>query len=183
MNANAKADGEPLLELLDDLLPDDLHRDVFAACTEARWSFGHRSSDDRTSRPFWFMDLSGVDAIDRLWREVKPELERIAGTSLVVVRQYANGHTYGLGGRPHFDDERPGTFTLLYYPMLSWKPEWEGETLFFSAAGHVVAGVAIAPNRAVFFDSRMSHAGRAPDRDCPELRVTVALKLIAATNA
>ena len=62
-------------------------------------------------------------------------------------------------------------------PMPTWKREWEGETLFFSDPGHVAAGVAIAPNRAVFFDARMVHAGRAPSRDCPELRVSLAYKL------
>ena len=95
----------------------------------------------------------------------------------MVARQYANGHTYGLGGRPHYDDLRAGTFTLLYYPMPKWEPAWEGETLFFTPAGHVAAGIAIAPNRAVLFDLRMSHSARAPSRDCPELRVTLAFKL------
>ena len=95
----------------------------------------------------------------------------------MVARQYANGHTYGLGGRPHYDDVRPGTFTLLYYPMPKWEPVWEGETLFFTPTGHVAAGIAIAPNRGVLFDSRMSHSARAPSRDCPELRVTLAFKL------
>jgi len=183
MSSRTAADSEALLQLIDDLLPAELQRDVFAACMEPRWSFGNRSSEEQSSRPFWLMDLTNVDAVDRLWSHVKPELERMAGTQLRVLRQYANGHTYGLGGRPHHDDTRPGTFTLLYFPMLSWKPEWEGETLFFSAGGHVVAGVAIAPNRAVFFDSRMAHSGRAPSRDCSELRVTIALKLIAHSEA
>ncbi len=37
------------------------------------------------------------------------------------------------------------------------------------------------PNRAVLFDSRIPHAGRAPGRMCPELRVTVAYKLESAS--
>jgi len=36
---------------------------------------------------------------------------------LTVLRQYANGHTYGQGGLLHHDDKRPDTYTLLYYPM------------------------------------------------------------------
>ncbi len=142
-----------------------------------RWYFGNRSSDTQASRPFWKMDLDDVDAVDRLWRHAKPVCERLTESPLRVVRQYGNGHTYGLGGQPHYDDVRAGTFTLLYYPMPRWEPAWEGETLFFNPAGHVAAGVAIAPNRAVLFDSRMSHSARAPSRDCPELRVTLAFKL------
>jgi SM-20-related protein len=96
------------------------------------------------------------------------------------VRQYANGHTYGLGGQPHTDDARPGTFTLLYYPMPVWLPEWEGETLFYDLQGELIGGVKPAPNRAVLFDSRIPHCGRAPGRACPALRVTVAFKLETA---
>lgn len=173
-------DGPVLLEVIENLAPPELHREVWAACMAPRWYFGNRSTDEQSSRPFWKMDMEGVAAIDRLWEHARVQCERLAGMPLRVVRQYANGHTYGLGGRPHFDDTRSGAFTLLYYPMLSWKPEWEGETVFFSSEGHIAAGVALAPNRAVFFDSRMSHSARAPSRDCPDLRVTLAWKLVSA---
>ncbi|MDX2087145.1 MAG: hypothetical protein SFX73_04820 [Kofleriaceae bacterium] len=145
-----------------------------------RWVFGNRSTTDQAARPFWVMDLTGVDAIDALWRHVAPTCEQLTGHKLHVLRQYANGHTYGLGGRPHFDDVRPGTFTFLYYPMVRWPREWEGETLFFSPDGHIVAGVAVAPNRGVLFDARMLHSARAPSRDCPDLRITIAIKLAAS---
>lgn len=168
-----------VFQILESLAPPELHRAVWGACTEPRWSFGHRSTEADTSRPFWKMDLDGIAAVDALFEHARPTCERLAGTKLRVLRQYANGHTYGLGGQPHYDDVRPGTFTLLYYPVPVWKPEWEGETLFFSEAGHIAAGVAIAPNRAVFFDARMSHSARAPSRDCPDLRITLAYKLVA----
>jgi Rps23 Pro-64 3,4-dihydroxylase Tpa1-like proline 4-hydroxylase len=61
--------------------------------------------------------------------------------------------------------------------MPEWRLEWDGETVFFDAKGEVMAGVRPAPNRAVIFDSRIPHAGRAPSRACTALRVTVAFKL------
>lgn len=168
-----------VMQVIEQLAPPDLHRAVCEACMQPRWYFGNRSTDAQSSRPFWKMDMDGVEAVDALLVHAKPTLEKLASAKLRVIRQYANGHTYGLGGRPHFDDVKPGTFTLLYYPVREWKPEWEGETLFFTDRGHVAAGVAVAPNRAVFFDSRMSHSARAPSRDCPELRITLAYKLVA----
>src|SRR5262249_54261958 len=56
---------------------------------------------------------------------------------------------------------------------------WNGETLFYDDRGEIVLAVVPRPNRAVFFDSRISHVGRAPSRGCPALRVTVAYKLEA----
>lgn len=170
-----------LFRIIEKLAPGDLHQAVWTACMEKRWYFGNQSNTgDDGALPFWKMDLDGVPAVDQLWQHSRAACEAIAGHPLRIVRVYANGHTYGLGGQPHVDDPRDGTVTLLYYPMLAWRPEWEGETLWFDGGGNVIAGVAPAPNRAVLFDSRLLHAGRAPSRYCGGLRVTIAYKLEAA---
>lgn len=166
--------------ILDNFAPPSLHRAVWETCMTSRWHFGNLSTAGTPGRPFWKMDLAGDQAVDALWRHSKALCEQLAGHPLAVDRQYANGHTFGLGGRPHYDDSREGTCTLLYYPMPEWHPEWEGETLYFDRAGNIAAGVAIAPNRGVFFDSRIAHSARGPSRDCPGLRVTVAFKLVPA---
>lgn len=167
----------PFLRVIQRLAPPELHKAVWQACLQKRWYFGNQSVTGEAGLPFWKMDLDDDEAVARLWEHSRAGCEKLAGRPLRVVRQYANGHTYGLGGRPHRDDDREGTFTLLYYPMPEWRPEWEGETLFFSAEGDVLAGVKPAPNRAVLFDSRIPHAGRAPARGYAGLRVTVAYKL------
>jgi hypothetical protein len=166
-----------LFKVIERLASDALHLSVWQACMEKRWYFGNQSVTEQAAIPFWKMDLDHVPALDQLWQQSRSVCEQITGCSLKVVRQYANGHTYGLGGRPHTDDAREGAFTLLYYPMPVWRPEWEGETLFFDNNGDVLTGVAPTPNRAVLFDSRLLHAGRAPSRYCGGLRVTVAFKL------
>ena len=71
---------------------------------------------------------SRIRTFNAIWEHARPRCEEFAGTSLRVRRQYANGHTYGLGGRPHQDD---GEFTLLYYPNPEWKDGWDGETVFY----------------------------------------------------
>lgn len=167
-----------LFRIIENLASPELHRAVWAACMEKRWYFGNESATGDTGTiTFWKMDLDGIPALDALWQQVQAACESIAGHPLKIVRVYANGHTYGLGGRPHVDDPRDGTITLLYYPMPAWRPEWEGETLWFDGSGNVLTGVLPAPNRAVLFDSRLLHAGRAPSRYCGGLRVSVAYKL------
>ena len=167
---------EPILEIIEDLLPADLHARACEVCRGKAWYFGH-GSHEADSLPFWKMDLDGNAVFDEIWNRVRERCEKLAGGPLRVVRQYANGHTYGLGGKPHPDDLRPGSFTLLYYPMPEWKDGWDGETVFLDDRGDIALAVRPRPNRAVFFDSRILHAGRAPSRSCPALRVTVAYKL------
>jgi SM-20-related protein len=167
---------EPLIEVIEDLAPAPLHAAAWTTCSGKGWYFGHGSNTGGWSR-FWKMDLDGEAAFNAIWEHVRPRCERLAGAPLRVIRQYANGHTYGLGGEPHRDDQRPGTFTLLYYPNPEWKDGWDGETIFYDQSGEIALSVRLRPNRAVFFDSRILHNGRAPSRMCTAVRVSVAYKL------
>ena len=170
-------DLKPVIHYLANLAPAELQREVWDAVQAHRWYFGNQSLTEQAAVPFWKMDLEDCAAVTRLWEHARPHCEKLAVPGLRVVRQYANGHTYGQGGRPHADDTRPGTYTLLYYPMPEWRAEWEGETMFVDARGEVLGAVKPHPNRAVFFDSRILHYGRAPGRAFGGLRVTVAFKL------
>src|SRR5580658_2185308 len=172
---------EPVLEVIDKLVPAELHAAAWAICSGNRWYFGHGSHPSDWSR-FWKMDLDGDATFNAIWEHIRPRCEALAGAPLKVIRQYANGHTYGLGGQPHLDDHVPGSYTLLYYPNPEWKDGWDGETVYYDQAGEIAVAVRPRPNRGVFFDSRILHAGRAPSRLCPALRVTVAYKLLAAVQ-
>lgn len=172
----------PLIKLINSLAPNELHGAAWAAVMAKNWYFGNYSVTPE-SAPFWKMDLDGHPDIDRLWAHAKPICEGIVGRALSVLRQYANGHTYGQGGAVHTDDRGSGTYTLLYYPMPAWEKIWGGETVFENQEGDVLAVVRPAPNRAVLFDARIPHVGRAPARGFAGLRVTVAFKLRAEAAA
>ena len=176
MSPKSDAVDEPLLRVIEDLALPHLHAAACATCADGSWRFNH-GSNPGDSRSFWTMDLGGDAAFDAIWEQARAKCERMAGARLRVIRQYANGHTYGLGGAPHKDDDRPGTYTLLYYPVPEWKAGWEGETMFYGKDNEIAFAVDMRPNRAVFFDSRILHNGRAPGRDCPALRISVAYKL------
>jgi hypothetical protein len=178
-NPSLGTTAEPLLEVLDDLVPAELHSAAWARCSGKGWYFGHGSKQGDGSR-FWKMDLDADQAFDAIWELARPRCEALAGTPLRVLRQYANGHTYGLGGRPHQDD---GAFTLLYYPNPEWRDGWDGETVFYDPSGEISFAIRPRPNRCVFFDTRILHAGRPPSRGCPALRVTVAYKLARGHSA
>ena len=168
--------GPGSLEKLDNLLPAALQASVWTLCNTARWQFGHLSTNPQDPQ-FWKMELDGDTVIDALWRAVQPKCQQLAGHGLRVIRQYANGHTYGLGGQIHTDDTQAQYYTFLYYPMLEWRAEWGGETVFYHPTGDLAAAIAPAPNRGLFFDSRILHTGRAPNRSFGGLRVTFAFKL------
>ena len=174
---------ELIIEILEDVVPVQLQAAAWATCMGTGWRFGHGSREGGSSR-FWKIDLENDSAFNEIWRRTQPRCEALAGAPLRVLSQYANGHTFGLGGDPHIDSSLPGTFTLLYYVNPVWEIGWDGETVFYDGAGEVAMAVRPRPNRAVFFDSRIPHNGRSPSRVCLELRVTAAYKLqIAPASA
>jgi 2OG-Fe(II) oxygenase superfamily len=167
---------QAIIHVLDDLVAPALCERVVQVVQRDRWYFGH-SSVGGGEPGFWKMELGGDQDVDALWVAARPRCEALAGRTLRVIRQYANGHTFGLGGRTHVDDTASDHYTLLYYPMASWEPAWGGETVFHRSNGEIVLAVLPKPNRAVFFDARIPHEGRAPSRDYGGLRVTLAFKL------
>jgi len=167
---------QAIIQVLDNVFTPELCQRAIEVVARPRWYFGH-SSVGGGEPAFWKMDLDGDADVDALWAAARSRCEEIAGTSLRVLRQYANGHTYGLGGRTHVDDPAKGHYTLLYYPLAQWQPAWGGETVFHRPDGEIALAVLPKPNRAVLFDSRIPHEGRAPSRDYGGLRVTLAFKL------
>jgi len=167
---------EAIIQVLDGVFTAELCERAVQAVAQKRWYFGN-SSVGGGEPGFWKMDLEGDVDIDALWSAARARCQELTGTALRVLRQYANGHTYGLGGRTHVDDTRLGHYTLLYYPMPAWDPAWGGETVFHRTNGEIALAVLPKPNRAVLFDARIPHEGRAPSRDYGGLRVTLAFKL------
>jgi hypothetical protein len=165
------------IHTFDNLISEATHAQICQRLENSGWKFGHQSNLGQ-GRPFWKLILDGDAATDHLWREAKTDCEAIAGGELVVLRQYANGHTFGQGGEAHYDDHRAGSYTLLYYPMRQWQPEWAGETVFYNAEGGIAHRVAPQPRRAVMFDARLHHAGLAPSEAFTGLRQTIAFKLV-----
>jgi len=171
------APDEAIIQRLDDLVPEALRAGAWEVCTRKRWYFGNQSVG--LGEPgFWKMDLEDDPAVDAVWRAGKARCEGLVGGELQVLRQYANGHTYGLGGQAHSDDPGPGHYTFLYCPMPEWRPEWGGETVFHHENGEIAVAFLPRPGRVVFFDSRILHSGRAPSRAYGGLRVTIAFKLV-----
>ncbi len=177
-------------QIIDNCVSAEVHKNLWSACQSPNWYFGYLPNGTDNSAQFWRMDLKGNKAASVFWNDVRPKCEELVGKPLEVIRQYANGHTYGLGGQPHCDDSKEGTYTLLYFPMQEWAPDWDGETVFYKG-GHGGDSpqfvnwegfertqiIRPLPNRAILFDARLAHEGRAPSRHCRELRVTVAYKL------
>ena len=181
------------VKIFSDVLEEDTvtKTNNFLLSKELPWYFsqtsttgGNQKVNDPTVPTFWYteFDMKKDKVVSDVWDEMYSVIQTedtLGSLELEVVRTYGNGQTYGLNGQLHTDDERPNTWTALYYAVEDdWDVEWHGETYFYDDDKENVVGACIPKrNRFVVFDSTINHVGMAPNKQYNGLRVTLAFKL------
>jgi hypothetical protein len=93
-------------------------------------------------------------------------------------RAYVNCSVYGDAYYIHRDcapSERH--VTALYYANLEWKPDWGGETIYYTDDEDAEYAISPRPGRLVIARGALLHRGNVPTRSCYEERYTLAYKL------
>lgn len=188
-----------LLEVLvfDDFIPDELLASVRDLTQRPIWAYGWKSVAKRDRFAFWHAHFAGGDenAIEDCAAEleVRPSLAPIAElwkhlsesilADHVLVRAYANAHTYGVEGTLHTDSKDPDYYSTILYAHDTWKFNWAGETAFVCRdSDEVVRSVHPKPGRLIVFKGATHHVARSPSRECPALRISVVFKTRRAVS-
>lgn len=185
-----------IIKVYDQLLPESLATNLANYFANTReWSFGHRSvkSPLTNSIPHWSIYFSKVDhengtpkadiSFDNADIQALFNLlydKDVIPADAKLLRCYANGHTYGIDSKIHYDDLRPNTITVIYYPLQQWSVDWGGETIFWDRNNReIIKSVIPKNNRFVVFDAKMWHGARPLSRYADAaLRVTLMFKFI-----
>ena len=89
-------------------------------------------------------------------------------------RVYCNAHTHGIEPHLHQDD---GDFTMIYYPILNWEPEWLGGTaLWNNERTEIEKYINYIGNRLFVFSANLPHQAMTVSRQCYELRTCIVFK-------
>ena len=76
----------------------------------------------------------------------------------------------------NFAHTHKNCYSLLYYINLDWKPEWAGETLFYSDdLKNIEYASVYTPKRLILFDGEIPHSIRVQSNSSPHYRFTLAL--------
>jgi len=181
----------------DDFLGREEQQAILSYLRGPGWGYGAFSDPAPDAPRYWYKHFAGYvktgletrdpDQIEdelkqnaplaaQIWRQIQSTV--LIGHALT--RCYANGYPFGAEGGLHMDSNIRSHFTALYYPHLSWHPNYAGETVFFNEAGtDILASVFPRPNRLVVFPGTVPHVARAISRKCPELRMTLMFKTAA----
>jgi hypothetical protein len=163
-------------------LPEDWLTPVTTWLNKASWSYGWHSDKD-IPYGHWNVDITRtgikntLDITERLpfdflkiWDHLRPE-------GAILVRCYANRHTFGTEGYPHTDTDRAEDHTCVIYLNKDWKAEWGGETTFYNPdKTEIIQAIMPKMGRVVTFPGNIPHCARAVSRICPEVRTTLMFK-------
>lgn len=116
--------------------------------------------------------------LSELWSEViHKTIKQKFNIDLNLVRAYANGVTSDRHGFIHKDSDWDYAWTILYYANLIWKPNWRGETVFYTEGGKDTTDIVYPkPGRWVIFNSTQWHVGSPVTSFFRGLRITYAFK-------
>ena len=151
------------------------------------WRFNYYSAQDTTIhpaerqlRPHWHFLCgrtkeqiieNGFSYVLPIWEAMPPSIK----DNLHWRRVYMNGHTFGIEPQAHTDD---GDYTMIYYPILDWRPEWLGGTaLWNKEKTEIIKYGNYVGNRVIVFPAKNCHQAMPVARDCYELRIVIVFKL------
>lgn len=166
-------------DIYDGLVSDRQVNEIFASIHQPVYKFGQKSNPG-DSFGFWIAHISqevrdSVPPLSALWQIVD---ERINEGRCAIERMYVNAYSYGDCPTVHADHTKAGHYTVLYYANPEWNANWSGETVFYNDRRNEIAkSVYPKPGRIIAFDSRIPHVAREPNRICPVVRYTIAIKL------
>ena len=180
------------IQVFDKLLPPQLVsavQEYFA--TDVRWKYGWPQgvNDPFTHWNYDFLEtgLRNQEDMEHKLRG-RPEYKPLtdiwdvlrAGPlhDQILLRCYANAHTYGVEGYPHRDVEKDqvDNYTAVVYINPHWKTGWAGELDLFDQAGDTFFSVSPRPGRVAVIPGEFLHAARAVSRTCPAVRICLAFK-------
>ena len=167
------------VDIHDGLISERMVSEIFASVHQPVYLFGQKSNPG-DAFGFWIASISSdvlesVAPLRQFWRIVD---EHINQGQCGIERMYVNAYNYGDCPTIHTDHADAGYYTVLYYANEEWDANWSGETVFYNEArDEIVKSVFPKPGRIIVFDSRIPHVAREPNRICPVVRYTVAIKL------
>jgi SM-20-related protein len=170
---------------IDDQIPEDLLGECVVEVERRGWQYGWRSnkmlgfghwnivlSDSKVEREEVYHEVP--KCIRDLWDYIQP---RFLPTTPVLVRAYANAHTYGVEGYIHKDSKFSEDQTVIIYYEKDWKPEYAGETIFLNnEEDDIIRAILPKYGRMTIFPGNIKHAGRGVSRICPVARRVLVLK-------
>lgn len=173
-----------MIAVREDLLTPEELQPCIDWLHKAPWSYGWKSDRD-ISFGHWNVDIArgavtnSVDVSSRLPKPFKYVWKKLlaAYPGAVLLRCYANQHTYGTEGYIHTDTTRAEDQTCVIYLNRDWDANWGGETTLYNHEKTAIAASVLPKiGRILVFPGAIPHRAQPVSRICAKARLTLMYK-------
>lgn len=165
------------LHVFDGLVPLNLRNRVLLYAQNSSFRLGWGDSFSETARQHVYLhsSYSEQDDIDlgliTYLKENTPVGDLVKG--LPRRRSILN---LSVPSESHFPHTHGNELIVLYYVNTNWRPEWHGESLFYSEdLSEIELALPYTPGRVVVFDATIPHAYRPQSTIAEHYRYTLAM--------
>jgi hypothetical protein len=140
------------IQVIDNFLSDEIHKDVFQKCINSPYTYGERDSN-RTPPVGMVCNIRNDHYMwDIFSKKISDKFPETLDKQ--IYRMYIN--CFSPSENPYFHNDGPkGQITFLYYPHIYWDYDKGGETQFIM--NDQIFGILPIPNRIVKFDAELLH--------------------------
>ena len=169
-----------ICDVYDNVLEPHVAQLIDMQMKQMAWEFDYSSHKDGVNKHWHTLVghdkiVPDYDFLTPIWEtaKIKYNFEEKYKVGMFK-RVYCNAHTHGIEPHLHHDD---GDFTMIYYPILDWKPEWLGGTVIWNnKQNEIDKYVNYIGNRLFVFDAKLPHQAMPVSRQCYRLRTCVVFK-------
>ena len=169
-----------IYDIYDNVLDEDTAKLIDTEMKDMTWKYDYNSKKGEVNK-HWHT-FCGNDVINEpytfinhIWDIAKNKYDFANKYKVTQFKRvYCNAHTHGIEPHLHTDD---GDFTMIYYPILDWEPEWLGGTaLWNEQKTEIEKYVNYIGNRLFVFDAKLNHQAMSVSRQCYRLRTCIVFK-------
>lgn len=162
--------------IIDNISTKAQHEKFYAYVTRSNFNIGFHDTDaiETNNHKYLHSRYSLEAIIESGFKEI---LEQSEAWKLIKDKEVDRA-TINLStpSDTNFIHTHKNTLTAIYYVNLDWKPEWSGETLFYSEdLKDIVFASPYTPNRLIIADGEIPHTIRVQSDSAPHYRFTFAM--------
>ena len=165
-----------MIEKYNNFFSPDKHATIFNTIINSNYRIGWEDTAEvqRRTHPnlhsyYSFEDIKNLKIIDIILDNLKSKNITINNYDKCIINLTKNMDV-------NFTHTHPNQIVFLYYPNLTWNPEWGGETVFYKDDyKDILKSNIYLPNTAIVFDGSIPHTIKSQNILGPSYRFTMSL--------
>jgi hypothetical protein len=164
------------IHVFDGLVPLQLRSKALSFAQNSRFTIGWMDSTCESAKKHSYMHSSFTEEDDINLGLITHLRTTEVGALIEELPRRRTVLNLSVPSESHFPHNHDDELIVLYYVNTGWRPEWHGETIFYSEdLSEIELALPYTPGRVVVFDATIPHSYRPQSTIADHYRFTLAM--------